>query len=195
MTTRVVIPVKPPETAKLRLSGVLSPAARGVLVAAMLGRVVAAARDTPGVDEIALIGPSRHGLDVALMPDPGGGLNAALQAALLAAVEDGASRLIVLPGDLPQITSQDIALLLSTRDNEVLIAPDRHANGTNALSLPLPEAAIFTFAFGTDSCAAHQAAAARLGLTHRLITTPGLARDIDLPQDLTDASSCLPKEP
>ena len=75
----------------------------------------------------------------------------------------------------------------------VAIAPDRHGRGTNALSLPLPEAEGFTFAFGPDSFALHNLEAARLGLKIEEIHSPGLACDIDEPADLPDAAGLMDK--
>ena len=71
------------------------------------------------------------------------------------------------------------------------IAPDRHGVGTNGLSLPLPAARGFRFAFGDDSFALHQAEAARLGLIVEVIHSPTLAKDIDVPADLADADRLL----
>ena len=83
------------------------------------------------------------------------------------------------------------ALLAAAPAGEIAIASDRHGTGTNAISLPLPEAEGFSFAFGPDSFARHQAEADRLGLRIEEIRSPGLARDIDEPEDLPDAESLL----
>lgn len=187
---RVVIPVKAPGEAKLRLAGVLSAAQRAELVGAMLAHVVGAARAARGVEDIRLIGPHRYSLPDALplLADPGGGLNATLASALAGALAEGVGRLLILPADLPQLTPRDIELLAATPAGEIAISPDRHGIGTNALSLPLPQAAGFAFAFGPDSFADHHTEAERLGLAIGEVHSPGLARDIDLPEDLPDAA-------
>lgn len=187
---RVVIPVKAPAEAKLRLAGVLSAAQRAELVGAMLAHVVGAARAAHGVAEVRLIGPHRYDLPDAppLLAEPGGGLNAALASALAGALAEGVGRLLILPADLPQLMPRDIELLAATPAGEVAISPDRHGTGTNALSLPLPQAAGFAFAFGPDSFAAHHSEAERLGLAIGEVHSPGLAKDIDLPEDLPDAA-------
>ncbi|MDE2597426.1 MAG: 2-phospho-L-lactate guanylyltransferase [Sphingomonadales bacterium] len=190
MSCWLFIPVKPPETAKLRLSGVLDEAARARLVRSMLNRVVTAARGADHVSAVCLIGPSRHGQgeDLVLLDDPGHGLNPALDMALIHGHAHGADRVIVVAGDLPQITAQDLQLLAMVPQGKVGIAPDRHGTGTNALSLPLPDARLFAFAFGPDSCARHHDEASRLGLGVEVIHSPGLSRDIDVPADLPDAA-------
>ena len=191
MTCWAIIPVKGTELGKQRLAGVLAAAPRQDLVAAMLRHVVAAINGAAAIDRIALLGPSRHGLPerFELLPDPGTGLNPALASALATAMAAGSARLVIVFADLPQLTSQEVALLAAARG--IAIAPDRHGTGTNALSLPLPAASGFTFAFGPDSFARHQAEAARIGLPLQPIHSPGLQRDIDAPADLPDAAGLM----
>lgn len=197
MTCWVVIPIKAPEACKTRLRPALGEAARRELVAAMLHHVVEVASAAPGVDAVRLIGPSRHGLPatVALLADPGEGLNPALAAALPAALAAGVDRLVVLAGDLPQLSAQDLSALVGLAPGVLGLAPDRKGEGTNALSLPLPAAAGFRFQYGVDSFAAHGAEAARLGLELRVVRSATLGLDVDEPTDLaavpTELSSPL----
>jgi len=79
---------------------------------------------------------------------------------------------------------RDVEALASLATREIGIAPDRAEAGTNALSLPLPQAADFSFRYGEASCALHFAEAQRLRLPVRLIRTSGLGLDIDAPGDL-----------
>ncbi len=189
MTCWLIIPVKPSHLAKSRLSEVLGEDQRATLVRAMLRHVHQAACGVEGVTRIALLGPSRLGLpgDVLLLAEPGGGLNPAVQSALAQVAAEGAGRMIVLFADLPLLTSRDVGRLAAAPSGTIAIAPDRHGTGTNALSLPIPAAKDFTFAFGTDSFAAHRAEAGRLGLRIEQVHSPGLARDVDVPDDLVDA--------
>lgn len=193
MTTWAVIPAKAEGQGKNRLAAALDDAARQRLIAAMLARVVAAAEAAPNVDRVALLGPSRHGLPdtLRLLEDRGGGLNPALSAAIEHLAGEGASRAVIVAGDLPQVTAQEVELLAAAAPGSIAIAPDRHGNGTNALSLPLPAASRFAFAFGADSFARHHDAAEALGLTVETIHSQGLARDIDEPTDLPDAADLV----
>lgn len=188
VTCWAIIPVKGTDLGKQRLAGVLAAAPRQDLVAAMLRHVVAAIEGAAGIDRIALLGPSRHGLPdrYELLPDPGTGLNPALTSAFAAATAAGSARVVIVFADLPQLTSAEVTLLATAQG--IAIAPDRHGTGTNALALPLPAASGFTFAFGPDSFARHQAEAARIGLPLTAIHSPGLQRDIDEPADLPDAA-------
>ena len=186
MTTWVVTPVKAPEACKTRLAPALGDTERQALVASMLGRVVEAASAAAGIDEVLLLGPSRHGLpaSIRLLADPGGGLNAALAAALAEAQAEQVDRLVILAGDLPRLAVSDVEALAALSPGELGVAPDRQGVGTNALSLPLPRAADFRFQYGDDSAARHLAEAARLGLTARVVSSDGLALDVDAPEDL-----------
>ena len=190
MTVWAVIPARQPGEGKTRLAGVLSPEERKELARAMLAHVVETVRAARNVDRACLIASSRFGLDetIPLLNDPGEGLNPALQSALDEAGRAGASRLVILHGDLPQLTIREVELLAAAREGGLAIAPDRHGTGTNALSLPLPAAAGFVFAFGPDSFARHHAEAEGLDLPIETIRSPGLAHDIDEPADLPDAA-------
>jgi 2-phospho-L-lactate/phosphoenolpyruvate guanylyltransferase len=187
----VVIPAKQLDLAKSRLAEVLDAGQRTDLAQSMLRHVYDEARKATGVGRVALLGPSRLGLadHIPLLSDPGGGLNPAIDSAR-AQIGD-AARMIVLFADLPQLTSDDVHSLAAIPDASIAIAPDRHGTGTNALSLPLPAARDFTFAFGPDSFAKHLAEAARLGIGVQVIHSPGLARDVDMPEDLPDAAGLI----
>jgi 2-phospho-L-lactate guanylyltransferase len=193
MTCWVVVPFKQPEEAKGRLSAVLSEAGRIELAGAMLHHVVNVASLAEPAVKLCLLGPTRHGLsqDIPLIPDPGTGLNPAMHAALNHVSLKAAGRIIVLFADLPLLTLQDVQLLAAVPANTIAIAPDRHGTGTNALSLPLPAARGFTFCFGTDSFALHHNEANRLGLRVKKIHSQGLARDVDMPEDLPDAAGLI----
>jgi 2-phospho-L-lactate guanylyltransferase len=185
-----VIPLRATPDSKSRLAGVLDAPARAELVDAMLARVLEAARGARNVSHVCLMGTSRTALpdDVTLLSEPGGGLNAAAASAL---VQADADRLIIIHADLPQVTAQDIELLAAAPEGTIAIAPDRHGTGTNAISLPLPAAKGFSFAFGTDSFARHKVEAERIGLRLEEVHSQGLARDVDEPEDLTDAADLL----
>ena len=187
-----IIPVKAPGQGKSRLAEVLSPAERAALVAAMLGRVVEAARGCPAIAQVALVSPSDHGFTgrVALLPDAAGTLNGALMEAVAALREAPPKRLLVIAADLPGIDARDVAMLAKAAEASIAIAPDRHGSGTNALSLPWAAAA-FRFAFGPGSHARHRAEAHRLGFAVETILSAGLENDVDVPADLLDARRAL----
>jgi 2-phospho-L-lactate guanylyltransferase len=188
-TSWALIPIKARGAGKTRLAGVLSPRDREGLVEAMLAHVVETAEGV--VARVLLVGPERSGVAASCerIEDVGGGLNGALEQALaeIASRGNAPARLILLPADLPCLSPDEMERLAQLPPGTVGIAPDRRGRGTNALSLPLPEAAAFRFHFGTDSAALHRATAENLGLNAVTITGPGLEKDIDEPGDLADA--------
>lgn len=186
MTCWAVIPVKAPAACKTRLSAVLEDGERCALVAGMLGHVVGVAAATQRIDEVLLLGPARHGLpdSMRLLADPGLGLNAALRSAIDAAVQAAVSRLLFVAADLPHLQPADVVALLDVPDDAGAIAPDRAGTGTNALSLPVSCGPAFGLHYGIGSLAAHRGEARRIGLDLRVIRSPSLAFDIDVPADL-----------
>ena len=111
-------------------------------------------------------------------------LNQALAQATKAAVGSGASAVLVLPADLPLVTAQDIEALIDYVDPPpaVVLAPDRRRDGTNALLAWPP--ALIEYAFGEASFDRHRTAALNAGVRVAICDRPGLALDLDLPEDL-----------
>jgi 2-phospho-L-lactate guanylyltransferase len=181
------------ESAKSRLGEVLDAEERRDLVERLLRRAVTAALATPGVVEVIVVSPDPAVLAIATgdgarsLPQRSNGLNSAFQEARDAAVGD---RLLLLPGDLPTITSGDIGRVLAAGDaagpSSVVLVPDRHRRGTNALLIDPPDA--IDPAFGGDSRAVHAWLAESADL--RLVELDGvLELDLDTPDDLLVAEA------
>ena len=64
----------------------------------------------------------------------------------------------------------------------MLIVPDRHETGTNALVLTPPDA--MAPSFGPGSRERHETDALRAGARHEVVAVPTLALDVDTPDDL-----------
>jgi 2-phospho-L-lactate guanylyltransferase len=71
----------------------------------------------------------------------------------------------------------------------LLIVPDRHGTGTNALLLTPPNA--ISPSFGPDSRARHEARALVAGLHYETVEVPSLGLDIDTPEDLAAVESAM----
>ena len=65
---------------------------------------------------------------------------------------------------------------------QVVIVPDRHGSGTNALMISPPDA--FRPSFGPDSLNRHLTLAQEAGLKHSVEEVPSLSHDVDTPDDL-----------
>ncbi|HET7703954.1 MAG TPA: 2-phospho-L-lactate guanylyltransferase [Candidatus Limnocylindrales bacterium] len=196
--TTVVVPVRALEGAKSRLGSVLDAEERAALVLRLLDRTLTAATAARSVGEVVVVSPDptvlrraqRRG--VRGIAQRSSGLNAALEEAARATRATG--RLLVLPGDLPGVSPQAIDALAAAADGAgrpvVVLAPDRHGRGTNALLLDPPGA--IRFAFGTDSRAAHRARTEAAGVAFVEVAGP-LSLDIDTPDDLLLAESETPE--
>jgi 2-phospho-L-lactate guanylyltransferase len=95
------------------------------------------------------------------------------------------ARLLLLPADLPTVTPADVGAILAAGDAagspSVVIVPDRHRRGTNALLLDPPDA--IDPAFGGDSRAGHTWLAESADIP--LVELAGaLELDLDTPDDL-----------
>lgn len=186
----VVIPVRSLESAKSRLGEVLDAEERRDLVTGLLRRTIAAARDA-GLDPVLVVSDDR---EVAALASAAGastigqhrpGLNAALDDARDASAGDGVVGLVVLPADLPLVDADAVRALAGElrdgRDATVVLVPDRHGRGTNALALRPP--GIIPFSFGPDSRTAHRRSAERAGARYVELDGP-LSVDLDTPEDL-----------
>lgn len=113
------------------------------------------------------------------------GVNAACEAAIAASAPAGLTSALIVPGDLPLVTSESLlALLQSARLDErgVTLVPDRRHLGTNALVCTPADA--IRLSFGPNSFAEHLRTAQAHGLEVRIFESGELALDIDEPEDL-----------
>jgi 2-phospho-L-lactate guanylyltransferase len=183
-----VVPIKDPARVKSRLGPGSS---RQQLAEAWLDTAIAALRGA-GVQRVIAVcdgaGALALALDRGLEPcaDPSAGLAAAVDAGLAAAGEGGV--VVVLP-DLPGVRPADVAALwaAAAAGPAVAIGIDRHGDGVNALAAPVASWLRPT-AFGTgESRALTIARARRRGLAVAELHRPGLALDVDVPEDLPRA--------
>lgn len=180
MNLRIAVPMRPLAEAKSRLGAALVPADRAALAKGMFQHVLKAAQDFAPTYVISR-DPALLALATQPVREAGRGLNAALEQ--VADQLGGTEPLLALSADLPLLCGDDLramAALLAQAD--VVAAPDRAGTGTNALLLARP--GLIPYAFGEDSLAAHRAAAQARGLRFALCQRPGLASDIDRPEDL-----------
>ena len=184
-----VVPVKDLRGTKSRLAPVLDPGARAGLTLYMMGRVVGGIREA-GIEDVCVVSPDRIVLEEAKrrgatpLLQESRGLNPALEEGRRRAMGLGASKLLVLPADLPLLDAEDVLAVLGETGGEpsVVIAPDGARSGTNALLIQPPD--VLPFAFGTGSFEAHLGAARRRGLDVRVCERSHLAFDLDTAGDL-----------
>jgi 2-phospho-L-lactate guanylyltransferase len=187
-----IIPVGTLAGAKSRLGETLDAEERQDLVDRLLARTVTAALAVDGLDDVLVVSPDREVLGRAgdlgarTLRQRSRGLNAGLREAREDVVAGGATALLVLPIDLPFVSADAIRAVtdalsgMALLSPAVVLVPDRHGSGTNALALRAPD--VIDFAFGRASRAAHRAAAEAAGATYREVDGP-LTFDLDTPDD------------
>lgn len=188
--TWCVIPVKGFARAKSRLASILAPDARASLAERMFSHVAWLSTDESRLYRTLIATDDEHverlahaaGADV-LRDDGDELLGRIVDRAIEHVRQAGAARVVVLMSDLPLLRAGDLrAALDAWVDADVVMAPDRAHLGTNLLGLPL--AGRSTTCFGrADSFAAHLEAARVLGARVAIIDRPGLAFDLDRPED------------
>jgi 2-phospho-L-lactate guanylyltransferase len=186
MATQAIVALKHPDRAKARLSASLTAQSRRALYFRMAEHVLKTLLRTGSIasvavatasDEVALFARGLGASAIDLYVDLG--TRAAYQQAI--AIHRPRGELLLINGDLPFLQSGDVELLSRDR-HDIVIAPDRHERGTNALWCRTP--GMIEPLFGENSFQRHCVAARAMGVTPRIVKTLGLGFDVDDPQDL-----------
>jgi 2-phospho-L-lactate/phosphoenolpyruvate guanylyltransferase len=196
MRTSAILPIKNFGDAKQRLAVELTEGARRALAEAMFSDVLVALRRASSVNEVLVVTGDNNAQQIAggygasVLDDDNSGHNPAARHGVRAALEAGADRVLLVPGDCPMLDPQQLDELIG-RDvppRSALIIPDRHGTGTNALLLTPPQS--LTPAFGPGSCERHRTSA-QDGTVAEVVQVPSLALDIDTPEDLAALQAAL----
>lgn len=199
----MVLPVKRLDDAKQRLSPRLTPPERRALMAAMLEDVLDALQHVEVPHDLLVVtrdagaahAARRRGARV--IPDPGdAGHSAAAALGIRAALDGGARRVVLIPGDCPLLAPAELESLLSlpwAPHGRVVVVADRDGTGTNALLLEPPD--VMAPAFGPGSHARHLAAAEAVGVPAQDERPASLALDVDTPDDLRALADALAERP
>jgi 2-phospho-L-lactate/phosphoenolpyruvate guanylyltransferase len=201
MRTAAVLPVKSFGRAKQRLGDAVGAPERAQLAAAMVGDVLGALGLVAGIDELIVVTAEPRAAEAAreagavVVDDPvEAGQSDAAERGVAEAVARGAEGALLVPGDCPALDPDEVDALLCGFDGaDVVIVPDRHGSGTNALRLTPP--AVIAPAFGPGSFARHAARAAGAGAAVRVAQAPSLELDVDTPGDLAALRAALRRRP
>jgi 2-phospho-L-lactate guanylyltransferase len=99
---------------------------------------------------------------------------------------------LLVPGDCPALDPAEVSSLLAL-SGDVVIVPDRHGTGTNALLLMPPD--VMAPAFGEGSFARHERLAAEAGASFVVAEAGSLELDVDTPDDLAALRRALAARP
>lgn len=178
-----VVPVKGYGRAKSRLQGHVDRAALAERLAHHVCGCLAHLDGTLVLTDDPALAAACPGT-ACLLDAPGASLAGVVDRGLAWLADRHADLAVVLMGDLPLASRADVDALLAALAGPPVVAPDRRGRGTNALAVRLPAAPTW---FGhPDSLARHLAAGART------LERPGLALDLDLPEDLDAWADAAP---
>jgi 2-phospho-L-lactate guanylyltransferase len=188
--TFAIIPVKPLARAKSRLARALKAPTRAALVRSIFSRTLDVIAQVDRIDGVIVVSRDLTILELArqrnaiTLMESDSGLNPAITQAAQWAAQHHARSVIVIPVDLPLITSTDLDSLIDQAEEDrcLVIAPDRHEDGTNVLLVRPPDA--ISFSYGPASFNAHRAQAGEHGLIVHEYRSATTAFDIDVPDDL-----------
>ena len=191
MDVWAVVPIKERRRSKERLAPLLSREMRGALMLAMIEDVLAALAATPASAGIAVVTvdlaasrlAQRYGARI-LETGARDGHTGAVTAAALLLAEEGRGGMLTVPGDVPLVTPSELTSLLAAHSPapSFTIAPSRDQQGSNAILCSPPDAVALRF--GEDSFFPHLRAAEACGIRPTVVRLPGIALDIDTPEDL-----------
>jgi 2-phospho-L-lactate/phosphoenolpyruvate guanylyltransferase len=186
----ILIPIKNTSGAKQRLASVLDQPSRTRLAQAMLHDVLSALHewnDCPRVgvvtgDPFAIQLAKEYGFE--LIPDAEDpGETAAIEIATRLCVERGEQDTLVIPADIPLAQAWELEEILKHAPVQgSVLVPAADGRGTNAAFRRPPN--LFPLRFGNDSFKPHRAAAQATGKPFIVLNLPGIAVDVDNPEDL-----------
>lgn len=191
MTIWAIVPVKPLRRGKSRLAGVFSEDERADLNRHLLENTVSTLNNIPEIEQVLVVSRDQSALSLArdlgartVQENGAPQLNVALERATIVAKTYETRGVLILPADLPLITSEDVNLMLerATDPPVVVVAPDRHNKGTNAL-LVCP-AGLIEYHYGDDSFDTHCRLAEKAGARLEICELASLTLDLDVPEDL-----------
>lgn len=201
MRTLAIVPVKRFALAKQRLRADVPDRERKALAAAMVTDVLTALAGARHVGAMLvvtneqIVADRATSLGATAVADPHErGQSAAAAVGIHHALENGFDRVLLAPGDCPTLSSADVDdLLAGSVAPGVVIVPDRHGTGTNALVLTPPDA--IAPSFGPGSCERHRGLADLAGTRCSVVRVPSLLLDIDTPHDLDELRAALAAHP
>jgi 2-phospho-L-lactate guanylyltransferase len=184
----VLLPVKEFTNAKQRLSSVLSREARAGLARAMLTDVLQALAEARRPQRVIVFTASD---EVMQMARPFGfevvcetsvdGHSAAVNQ-MVHELSEKCSRILSIAGDLPRMLPSEVDFALDAASEPITLIPSRDWTGTNGV-LFVPPARI-AMEYGEGSFRRHLSKAAAAGIPSDVMDLPGIAFDIDTPEDL-----------
>jgi len=189
----VIVPVKDLSKAKERLSSLLPQNERTALAYAMLEDVLLALKESKLADRKFIVTLDAKAIEIAkglgieiIEETEQNGESASVDYASQICKDLGAASVLVIPGDAPLITSDDIDFMLEREKDtpSIIFVPARDELGTNAILRKPPDA--IPSMFGHDSFRKHINQANKNNIPYDSYDNPRIGLDIDRPKDLKE---------
>jgi len=193
-----ILPVKSFESAKQRLGEALGSGSRAALAAAMFSDVLGALERSSMLQGIIVVSGDREvgdivaGRNVLLIDDQvEKGQSHAARVGLARAASTGFDRAALVPSDCPLLDPSELEELFvrAAAGVEVVLVPDRHGTGTNALVID--PSGPFEPQFGPGSCKRHVEQAEARGVRFAVERPASLTLDVDTGDDLVELALAL----
>ena len=190
----ILIPVKNLANAKQRLGDVLDQGIRTELAHAMLSDVLEAVAEY-GCEDTTLVTSDPFALDQAanlgfgVITDPANKSETdAIELATRECATRGIPRTLVIPGDIPLIEAEDLAMIFEHAPAQgTVLVPSADKRGTNAV-LRAPSH-LFPLRFGNHSFQPHLQAAVAADAVCIVLSLPRIGLDIDNLEDLQNLAA------
>ncbi|MCJ7703875.1 MAG: 2-phospho-L-lactate guanylyltransferase [Anaerolineales bacterium] len=198
MALWAIVPVKPLRRGKSRLAEVFTQEERVILNRHLLSNTLDTLKEIKEIEHVLVVSRDPAVLSLArgkgartVQENGDPGLNIALERATIVAKTYSIRGVLIIPADLPLITTEDIFAMLERAKEPpaVVVAPDRHHKGTNAM-LVCP-AGLIEYEYGPNSFARHCELAREVGARLEICELPSIALDLDMPDDLDVLESKL----
>jgi 2-phospho-L-lactate guanylyltransferase len=186
-----LVPVKNLSKAKERLSSILPQHERTALAYAMLEDVLRALKGSRLLDRLFVVTLDEKAIELAaslgaeiIKEKEQEGESRSVDSASMICKDMGAESVLVIPGDAPLLTSQDVNSILEKEKSypSIILVPSRDEMGTNAILRRPPDA--IPSRFGHDSFRKHINEAKERSIPYEIHRIPRIALDIDEPDDL-----------
>ena len=184
----VLLPVKDFANAKQRLSGALDGSARAGLARAMCLDVLQALARTRVPERVIVFTAADEviqmtrpfGFDVVFEKSVDG--HSAAVNHMVSELVSNSARIVSIASDLPRLVPSEIDFAMDAASEPVTLIPSRDWTGTNGVVFVSP--ARIEMEYGEGSFRRHLSKAAAAGHRADVMNLPGLAFDIDTPEDL-----------
>jgi 2-phospho-L-lactate guanylyltransferase len=197
-----IVPLKPLNRTKSRLSPVLSQAQRERLSKQIFVNTLTTLKKVQGIGGVLVVSRDTGALalarhhEVQTVQESGAPeLNDALTRATEVVRLWNAQGVLIVPADIPLLRVRDLEnmLELSNGEPEIIIAPDRYERGTNALLVRPP--GLIPYRYGGASYPRHVAEAKAVGAAVQVYRSFNLGLDLDTPIDLEEYRETMSQHP